>query len=64
MEIKTGASYQKRTYRGVPLLFGVDSYMSADSVRISWPNGLIQNEAEQPVNKAIDYQEAQRLSER
>jgi len=62
VEIKTGSSYQKRTYRGVPLLFGVDSYKIADAVRITWPNGLIQNEAEQPVDKAIEYQEAQRLS--
>src|ERR1039458_3970300 len=62
VEIKTGSSYQKRIYRGVPLLFGVDSYKIADAVRITWPNGLIQNEAEQPVDKAIEYQEAQRLS--
>ena len=26
VEIKTGSSYQKRIYAGVPLLFGVDSY--------------------------------------
>ena len=62
VEIKTGSSYQKRTYYGVPLLFGVDSYKTADAVRITWPNGLIQNEPEQPINKSIDYQEAQRLS--
>ena len=40
----------------------MDSYKIADAVRITWPNGLIQNEAEQPVDKAIEYQEAQRLS--
>ena len=62
VEIKTGSSYQKRTYGGVPLLFGVDSYKIADAVRITWPNGLIQNEPDQPVDKAIEYQEAQRLS--
>ena len=62
VEIKTGSSYQKRSYRGFPLLFGVDSYKMADAVRITWPNGLIQNEAEQLVDKPIEYQEAQRLS--
>jgi tetratricopeptide (TPR) repeat protein len=62
VEIKTGSSYQKRIYRGVPLLFGVDSYKIADAVRITWPNGQIQNEAEQPVDKPIEFQEAQRLS--
>ncbi|HLY16054.1 MAG TPA: FG-GAP-like repeat-containing protein [Bryobacteraceae bacterium] len=62
VEIKTGSSYQKRPYLGVPLLFGVDSYKSADSVRITWPNGLIQNEKEQPVNQSIVFEEAQRMS--
>jgi len=62
VEIKTGSSYQKRIYRGVPLLFGVDSYKMADTVRITWPNGLIQNETQQPVNQAMEYQEQQRLS--
>ncbi len=62
VEIKTGSSYQKRTYQGVPLLFGVDSYKSADAVRITWPNGLVQNEPEQPVDKSTNYPEAQRLS--
>ena len=62
VEVKAGSSYQKRIYRGVPLLFGVDSYKTADAVRITWPNGLIQNEPQQPVGKSIEYQEAQRLS--
>ena len=62
VEVKTGSSYQKRIYRGVPLLFGLDSYKTVDTVRITWPNGLIQNEPQQPVDKSIDYQEAQRLS--
>jgi tetratricopeptide (TPR) repeat protein len=62
VEIKAGSSYQKRIYLGVPLLFGVDSYKIADTVRITWPNGLIQNAAEQPVDKAVEYQEEQRLS--
>jgi hypothetical protein len=62
VEIKTGSSYQKRIYDGVPLLFGVDSYKTADTVRITWPNGTIQNEADQPVDKALEIQEQQRLS--
>ena len=62
VELKTGASYQKRTYHGVPLLFGVDNYKSVDAVRMTWTNGLVQDESNQPVDKAIEYQEAQRLS--
>ena len=31
-------------------------------VRITWPNGLIQNETNQAANKSYKYEEAQRLS--
>jgi tetratricopeptide (TPR) repeat protein len=62
VEVKAGASYQKKTYEGVPLLFDLGGRAMADTVRITWPNGLIQNEAKQPVNRAYNYKEAQRLS--
>jgi tetratricopeptide (TPR) repeat protein len=62
VEVKTGRRYQKLHYEGVPLLFGVGAYGEVDVVRITWPNGLIQNETKQPVNQAAVYEEAQRLS--
>ena len=62
VEIKTGASYQKKIYAGVPLTFGLAGYKDVDAVRITWPNGLIQNEAKQPVTTALNFKEAQRLS--
>ena len=34
----------------------------ADTVRITWPNGLIQNEMKQATNKSLEFKEAQRLS--
>ena len=34
----------------------------ADTVRITWPNGLIQNEMKQTTNKSLEFKEAQRLS--
>src|SRR5258708_2764618 len=37
-------------------------YKEADTVRITWPNGLIQNETKQPAGKGTIYKEAQRLS--
>jgi hypothetical protein len=49
-------------YMGLPVVFGVDSRRSADTVRITWPNGLIQNEMNQAVNKNLGFKEAQRLS--
>ncbi|MEO7648827.1 MAG: hypothetical protein ABIZ80_00025, partial [Bryobacteraceae bacterium] len=37
-------------------------YKQADTVRITWPNGLIQNEPKQATGKPLAYKEAQRLS--
>ena len=62
VEVKTGQRYQKQHYEGMPLLFGVGPYDTVDVVRITWPNGLIQNETQQAVNQASVYEEAQRLS--
>jgi len=62
VEVKAGAGYWKQTYRGVPLLFPVGAEQKVDVVRITWPNGLIQNETNQVTNKTYNYEEAQRLS--
>lgn len=62
IEVKAGASYQKKIYEGVPLLFDLGGRPEADTVRITWPNGLIQNEMKQAANKSYTYKEAQRLS--
>ncbi|MEM1207060.1 MAG: FG-GAP-like repeat-containing protein [Acidobacteriota bacterium] len=62
IEVKVGSRYQKRIYEGVPLTFGIGDRDTVDTVRISWPNGLIQNEAQKPANTAHDFKEAQRLS--
>ncbi|HXO40562.1 MAG TPA: CRTAC1 family protein, partial [Thermoanaerobaculia bacterium] len=66
VEVKAGTVYQKKLYRGTPLLFGLRGRVAADTVRITWPNGLIQNETrQQAAVKAGEiraYKEAQRLS--
>ncbi len=62
VEIKAGCLYEKAIYRGVPLLFGLQSHREADTVRITWPNGLVQNEMKQPAGRFQSYKEAQRLS--
>lgn len=61
VEVKAGSSYQKKTYSGVPLLFGLGGHAEADAVRITWPNGLIQNETRQAAGTKA-YEEAPRLS--
>src|SRR5713101_7865512 len=62
VEVKAGALYQKKIYHGTPLTFGLGAYKEADTVRITWPNGLIQNETKQAAGKVSIYKEAQRLS--
>ncbi len=62
VEIKAGSLYQKRIYDGRPIHVGLGTHSKIDTVRITWPNGLIQNEPEQDVNRAIVYKEKQRLS--
>ncbi len=62
IELKAGLFYEKKVYDGVPLTFEIGANKEADTVRITWPNGLIQNETKQAANKAYTYKEAQRLS--
>jgi tetratricopeptide (TPR) repeat protein len=62
VEIKAGGLYRKQFYEGVPLTFDLGSDTQADVVRITWMNGLIQNETRQAADKAYKYEEAQRLS--
>ena len=62
IEVKAGATYQKKVYEGIPLRFEMRSYADADTVRISWINGLIQNEPQRKTNQAYSIDEAQRLS--
>ncbi len=62
VEVKAGTLYARAYYNGYPLTFDLRNYPDADTVRITWPNGLIQNEIRQAANKAYNYKEAQRLS--
>ncbi len=62
VEVKAGTLYRRARYTGVPLLFSLGTATAADTVRITWPNGLIQNETRQKANATYRYKEAQRLS--
>jgi hypothetical protein len=61
VEVKAGTHYQKQMYEGVPLLFGLGPEKAVDTIRISWPNGMIQNEMDRPLDKTADIKEAPRL---
>ncbi|MEA2604007.1 MAG: hypothetical protein QOF89_4999 [Acidobacteriota bacterium] len=62
VEVKAGALYRKQLYHGTPLLFGLGDRGEADTVRITWPNGLIQNETKQAAGRLFAVKEAPRLS--
>jgi len=62
IEVKAGPRYEKRRYAGVPMTFGLRDRSTVDVVRITWPNGLIQNETRPRADAAISYKEAPRLS--
>lgn len=62
VEMKSGAFYNKRVYHGVPLAFAIDGHSEADTIRITWPNGLIQNEVHEKGRQLAKITEAQRLS--
>jgi hypothetical protein len=62
VEVKSGTNYQKMTSAGIPLVFRLGNLATVDTVRITWANGLIQNEMKQPVNKVVPITEAPRLA--
>lgn len=62
VEVRVGGLYQKQLYQGFGVQFGVGRATQVEVVRITWPNGLIQNEMKQAVAKPLVYKEAQRLS--
>jgi tetratricopeptide (TPR) repeat protein len=62
VEIKAGNLYRREFYNGVPLLSDAGDHATIDTVRITWPNGLIQNEIQQTTDQTHTYLEAQRLS--
>ena len=62
VEVKAGQRYQKKIYQGVPLVFGLGPDAEADTVRISWPNGMIQNQPNEKAERAVVFKEAPRMS--
>ncbi len=62
VEVKAGLSYAKSVYSGLPLVFGLGRGGQFDTVRVTWANGLIQNETPDEPTSAIAIKEAPRLS--
>ena len=62
VEVKSGLGYAKRNYYGVPLHFGLGPKEGFDTVRVTWANGLIQNEMPDGPASELAIKEAPRLS--
>lgn len=62
IEVKAGALYQRRRYEGIPVTFGLGDWESVDTIRITWPNGMIQNEVRQAARRRVRIKELPRLS--
>lgn len=62
VEMKSGTWYQKQIYRGVSLHFGMGSRTEIDTVRITWANGMVQNELNKTAGNLLALKEAPRLS--
>ena len=61
IEVKAGGLYQMRPYRRFPMHFGVADVASLDVVRIRWPNGIVQNLLDEPVDRLVMTTELERL---
>ncbi|MFN7994616.1 MAG: FG-GAP-like repeat-containing protein [Bryobacteraceae bacterium] len=62
VEVKAGPLYQKKIYEGVTLHFGLGDHAEADTIRVTWSNGMIQNLTKVAAGKRVSYKEAPRLS--
>ncbi len=60
LEIKAGLSYQKHLVQGLPLTVYTDDRKKIDVVRVTWSNGVIQNEVDVEANKSLVMVEAER----
>jgi tetratricopeptide (TPR) repeat protein len=61
VEIRAGNLYRKLWYYGKRITFDLGPTAEADSVRVTWPNGLVQNEVRVPAGKPLHIREAPRL---
>lgn len=62
VEVKAGNLYQKRSYDGAPLVFGLADNRQVDTIRVSWANGMIQNQTNEAAGRGLAILEAPRLS--
>ena len=62
VEVKAGTFYQRKRYENIPLVFALGDRETVDTIRVVWPNGMIQNETRQLARRHLHIKEAPRLS--
>ncbi len=62
LEIKTGLSYQKHIMQGLPLTVYPSGRSRVDVVRITWSNGVVQNEVEVAADERLAIEEEERMT--
>ena len=62
VEVKSGTFYQRRWYDTAAVTFDLGDRETIDTIRIIWPNGMIQNETRKLARRRYDIKEAPRLS--
>jgi tetratricopeptide (TPR) repeat protein len=62
VEVKAGNLYQKRVFEGAPLVFGLGGGNQVDTIRVTWANGMIQNQTNETAGRTLAIVEAPRLS--
>ncbi len=61
IEVKVDGSYQLRPLRSAPLHFGIGAAESAEILRITWPNGIVQNLFDVAADQLVTTTELERL---
>ena len=61
VEVKVDGSYQLRPLRSAPLHFGIGSAERAEILRITWPNGIVQNLFDVVADQLVTTKELERL---
>ena len=61
IEIKSDGLYQMRPFRATPLHFGIGDRDLVEVIRITWPNGIVQNLLDVEVNRHLVAEELERL---
>ncbi len=62
VEVATGGHYQKLTFRRSPAHFGLGELGAVDVVRVTWPNGVVQNIIQPKIDRSLAIQEVVRVS--